>query len=274
MAELTGNAPSKSGAIFKISERVNAGNAKLSFDIFTGGGGNGGADGFAMTVIDLPNVAALETISPRHPRCLAYGVTGGCAANMIVDAFHVEIDTWHNLIPNNPTKSHQSKPHRGHPDGNLSDHKLWAAIPTIEDQQWHTVDVDISGNYVSVKLDGSSSSRAKSTASTSVAAISGLAAPQAGPTIGIASITSLLTRCLPQPLKNEERPRALFWCGRRPRSLGATQASLRSPRHPGLCPRARRSPTGREGDLDEGLVELSGVVARTKGAQIILGGVI
>jgi hypothetical protein len=30
----------------------------------------------------------------------------------------------------------------------------------------------------------------------------------------------------------------------------------------------------REGDLDEGLVELSGVVARTKGAQIILGGVI
>jgi hypothetical protein len=75
---------------------------------------------------------------------------------MIVDAFHVEIDTWHNLIPNNPIQDPTSQNHIAVTlDGNPSDHKLWAAIPTIEDQQWHTVDVDISGNYVSVKLDGS-----------------------------------------------------------------------------------------------------------------------
>jgi hypothetical protein len=152
--EMTGNEKSKKGAIFKVSEQVDAGDVTISFRIWTGEGINGGADGFAMSVVAAADKAELEAImSAANPGgCLFYGVSGACG-DLAVDAFHIEFDTWRNTgDPNtDPTPSnHVAITLDGDPDN----HVLWADAPTLEDASWHAVEIDIDGSLVRVRLDG------------------------------------------------------------------------------------------------------------------------
>ena len=153
--EMTGNSGSRHGAIYNIAQTIDPGDVQIFFDIYTGGGINGGADGFAMNVIAASNVEHLESLiaTAGNGGCLGYGVTGGCPGNLTINAFHIEIDTWNNQgdpIYDPTPSNHIAVTLDGHP----GDHKLWAAIPSIEDQQWHTVKVVISGEHVRVSLDG------------------------------------------------------------------------------------------------------------------------
>lgn len=152
--ELTGNQQSASGQIYNVAERIAPGDLNIRFDIFTGGGINSGADGFALSIINVEDVAELETViaAASNGGCLSYGVSGGCG-ELVVDAFHIEFDTWYNgeWFLNDPVQENHVAINL---DGNPGLHPLWAAIPTLEDEDWHEVTVITQGDWVTVTIDG------------------------------------------------------------------------------------------------------------------------
>ncbi|MDP6946869.1 MAG: hypothetical protein QF464_22155, partial [Myxococcota bacterium] len=144
--ELTG-LQSGAGSIYKVSETLAAADATIQFDFYTGGGVNGGADGFAMTVIDLGNVAALENYiaTAGNGGCLGYGVSETCG-DMVVEAFHVEIDTFYNT--GDPFYDPTSSNHIAVTlNGDPANHILLAANLSLEDEQWHTIEIVVSGEH-------------------------------------------------------------------------------------------------------------------------------
>lgn len=150
--EMTGNEKGKKGAIFNLGTTVNPGDVEVSFKIWTGGGVNSGADGFAMSVINVPTPADLEQViaSANSGGCLGYGVSGSCGP-LQLDAFHIEFDTWENKgDPNqDPTpNNHIAVTLNGDP----SDHLLWTAV-TLEDATWHDVHIKIAGQNITVSFD-------------------------------------------------------------------------------------------------------------------------
>ena len=73
-----------------------------------------------------------------------------------INAFHVEIDT----VYNQGNYGQVVDPVYGNHiavtlDGNPDTHYLYASVPTIEDQQWHEVTIEVTGSVVVVTLDGS-----------------------------------------------------------------------------------------------------------------------
>jgi len=152
--EITGNVKSKQGAFYDVIHSVTPGDASVRFRIATGGGINGGADGYALNFVDAKTVWDLEQILKKAGAggCLGYGVAGACGS-MKIDAFHVEFDTWQNK--GDPNKDPTSSNHVGILlNGNASDHKLHVAIPGLEDLKWHDVRVDVVGTTVKVFWDG------------------------------------------------------------------------------------------------------------------------
>lgn len=151
--EITGNTQSHAGAIYKIDRKVNAGDVEIAFRIATGGGINGGADGYAVNVIDVPDAAALRDYvqSTANGGCLGYGITPGCGGNGTVNAFHIEFDTWYNAEYSDPTQDNHVAILL---DGDPATHYLSATIPSLEDLQWRDVVVTIRGAQVIVTING------------------------------------------------------------------------------------------------------------------------
>ena len=150
--DMTGNLTSKKGAIFNTVDIVTPGDVSISFKIMTGGGINTGADGFAMSVYELPSVEELDNVvnTAWSGGCMGYGVSNNCG-DMTVVGFHVEFDTWHNENHNDPTtQNHIGVMLNGDP----STHYLSAAVPSLEDMQWHDVTIQVTGTTVVVTLDG------------------------------------------------------------------------------------------------------------------------
>ena len=151
--EMTGNSQGKHGAIYNVGEKVNPGDVELSFKIWTGDGLNSGADGFAMSVINVPTVFDLEEVIDMGASggCLGYGVSGNCGP-LTVDAFHIEFDTWKN--DGNPNFDPSAGNHIAITlDGDPSNHVFWETV-MLEDAQWHEVVVKIVGQNITVHFDG------------------------------------------------------------------------------------------------------------------------
>ena len=152
--ELTGIEKSKAGAIYNDAAYVQPGDVSLRFSIATGGGINGGADGFAMTILQANNVKEVTDYLDLAPNggCLGYGVAPPCGQSTVV-AFHVEFDTFMNN--NDPFTDPTYADHIGVLlNGNAADHKVYAEVPGLEDLQWHNVRIDVKGTTVHVFYDG------------------------------------------------------------------------------------------------------------------------
>jgi hypothetical protein len=156
--EMTGTDRDQQGAVFNLVDTVMPGDVSISFLIRTGPNVGEGADGFAMSVFDVATVAELEdlVLGAANGGGLGYGVSGDYGA-AVVDAFHVEIDTWHNVYNGN-TEFHTDPTEQNHIavtlNGDPGDHVLWAAVPDIEDMAWHEVTIDVVEDHVTVTLDG------------------------------------------------------------------------------------------------------------------------
>ncbi|MBR58250.1 MAG: hypothetical protein CMH54_09535 [Myxococcales bacterium] len=159
--EMTGLVQGQKGAIYNTVDIVQPGDVHISFRIYTGCPNSApfcGADGFAMSIWEAQNVAQLEDLidDGNTGGGLGYGVAGNYGS-VVVNAFHIEFDTWHNEY-NGTTQLHTDPTPENHVgvmlNGDPGTHHLWAEIPTIEDQQWHDVIVDVNGTNVVVKLDG------------------------------------------------------------------------------------------------------------------------
>lgn len=156
--EITGNNYNQRGAYFRTGARVNPGDVRIVFDIATGGGaslGNSGADGYALSVVDVPDVPTLEAWinSTAAGGCLGYGSVPPCASapGNPVNAFHVEFDTWYN-------GEYGDQDQRNHIavalDGNPTNPVAYLAVPNLEDLAWRTVEVRTIGQTVEVYVDG------------------------------------------------------------------------------------------------------------------------
>lgn len=150
--EITGNVQSRYGSIYKIDQRIDPGDFRMEFRIATGGGINSGADGYAVNVVNVPDVASLEAYiaSAANGGCLGYGIGGPteCGFNT-VDAFHIEFDTWQNGW--DPTSANHIAINL---DGDPGAHPLWTTVPTLENLQWRQIAVQTQGAVVTVEMDG------------------------------------------------------------------------------------------------------------------------
>lgn len=167
--ELTGNATSKGGAFYHKALHVQPGDVLIEFRFATGGGSNGGADGYALTILETNTPADVPAYLTQtgDGGCLGYGVSGACGkAN--VKAFHVEIDTWVNkgdpnddpseLAGTSNTTAGTGNHIAVHSNGDAGNALLWLPGPgkpaiQLEDLVWRTLSVRVQGEVLTIRLD-------------------------------------------------------------------------------------------------------------------------
>ena len=156
--EMTGTSQGQKGAVYNKVEAISSGAASIRFTIKTGNGMNGGADGFAFTIMNISSLTDLETwiSEARSGGGMGYGV-GGPSGTFTGEALTVEIDTWHNsyngtneLHTDPTTSSHIALTQNADP----GDHLVFFETPNVEDFQPHDLRVDIVPNAVKVSYDG------------------------------------------------------------------------------------------------------------------------
>lgn len=155
--EVTGNYQSRAGSLYKTDRKVDPGDFRLEFRIATGGGINSGADGYAVNVVNVPDVAALSDYvhSAANGGCLGYGISAACipGSTYTIDAFHVEFDTWYNGEFSDPfSGNHVEITFDGHPE--IHPQGLAASVPSLEDLQWRDIVVEAQGTQLTVTMNG------------------------------------------------------------------------------------------------------------------------
>ncbi len=153
--EITGNAQSRAGSIYKVDDRIDPGDVRVEFDIATGGGINSGADGYSVNIVDVPDVETLTAYinASSNGGCLGYGSAGLCGTYP-VRSFHIEFDTWYNNA--DPVTDPTSANHIAiTQNGDPTNHLLWVATQ-LEDNAltWKHVIVETIGERVRVNLNG------------------------------------------------------------------------------------------------------------------------
>ncbi len=160
--EMTGNQGGRKGAVYNNVDAISSGLASIEFVMATGGGINGGADGFALTIIDIADSTELDNLIDHAASGggLGYAVAPGFGRDefeWVGDAVTVEIDTWYNewldrganLL--DPTRQNHIALTR---NANPGDHIVWHAVPNVEDLMSHTVRIDLLGNSIRITYDG------------------------------------------------------------------------------------------------------------------------
>lgn len=159
--EMTGIERNQVGAVYNDSESIQSGLASIEFTLITGGGIGGGADGFALTIVELDDPSTFSNLINAANRGggLGYAI-GGLHAEpdymLEGEALTVEIDTWYNEQASgarhtDPTsQNHIAITLNGAP----GDHIAWFEVPNIEDLQPHTVRVDFVENTMRITYDG------------------------------------------------------------------------------------------------------------------------
>ncbi len=162
--EMTGNSMGQKGAIANTARPIASGDVRIRFDVSTGQcfepgpcSGGTGADGFAVSFFDTDSgaetVALLERA--RTGGGLGYGVSGEYGDDE-VDAFHIELDTWHNVY-NGTNEFHTDPTTENHIaitlDGDPGNHVVWVPLAGLEDNQWHTVEIGVNGSRVRIWFD-------------------------------------------------------------------------------------------------------------------------
>ena len=146
---------SNKGAACNIEHLLTAGDITISFSFATGPEGYSGAAGMALSIWNVADVPELDDLMEitQGGAGLGYGVSGP-SGDWIGEALHVEVDT---RVTNwgADGKDPSGEDHIAiHLDGNPADDKLYASVSEIEDMAWRDVTVTLSGEHVTVKLDG------------------------------------------------------------------------------------------------------------------------
>lgn len=163
--EMTGNIRDRRGAIVNIGTPISEGDIRIRFDISTGqcnepgpcSSSATGADGFAVSIFETGSAADTVALMEQAEGGggLGYGVSGGYG-DVTVNAFHIEFDTWYNQL--NDAEYHTDPTRENHVgitlNGDPGNHVLFAELPTLENNEWHNVDIAVVGPRVTVRFDG------------------------------------------------------------------------------------------------------------------------
>ncbi len=176
--ELT-NTYSQHAALFYLGQKIDPGDLRMTLKVSLGhcstpgycASSTDGADGFAVSIFDLPDATSLQHLIENHTTTggtLGFLLVNDASGNPppVVDAFHLEFDTYFNQLSwghshTDPTTQDHIQVHvDGNMIGDLDDSpdsvtELWAAVPELEDNEWHDVEIVISGNQLRVTWDAS-----------------------------------------------------------------------------------------------------------------------
>lgn len=157
--EMTGIEMGRAGAVYNTVEVISSGMASIQFTLTTGGGINGGADGFAFTIVEVQDADTLLALlnAANAGGGLGYAVGGSHADEdftLTGDAITVEIDTFYNSGGNRHTDPTSQNHIAITQNADPGDHLVWFPVPSIEDLQPHTVRVDILDGLMRIAFDG------------------------------------------------------------------------------------------------------------------------
>jgi hypothetical protein len=135
--ELTAPATNQSGTGFQTGSSVGAENVTIAFRFFVSGGS--GADGISVTALDTTRMTSYV------------GATGGGIGYAGLPGWSIEVDTYYNAENGDPTpEDHVSIHFDGVPTGPAA----WAALPEMEDGNWHDMEINVLAPHVTVLVDG------------------------------------------------------------------------------------------------------------------------
>ena len=135
VVELTAPVTNVAGTAFSTAAVINAQYVDIEFLFYASGGS--GADGFSLTALDANRMTGFV------------GSTGGGIGYGGMPGWSIEVDTYYNST--DPT----SEDHVAFAfDGNVNAPVIWAAIPDMEDGQWHSMHVTVSDPHILVEIDG------------------------------------------------------------------------------------------------------------------------
>jgi len=135
--ELTAPVNTQSGTAFQTAATVDAANVQVEFEFYASGGT--GADGLSVTAIDAARMTSFV------------GSTGGGIGYQGLPGWSIEVDTWYNHEHYDPTEADHLSVHI---DGNINAPVVWAALPEMEDGNWHRMAVSVVGTWMTVAIDG------------------------------------------------------------------------------------------------------------------------
>jgi hypothetical protein len=134
--ELTGPYTNQAGTAFQTVSTVDSTSIEIAFSFFVSGGS--GADGISLTALDSTRMTSFV------------GSTGGGIGYAGLPGWSVEIDTWYNAEQNDPTPDDHVSVHI---DGDANTVRAWSALPEMEDNRWHTMEVVVVGTHMTVAID-------------------------------------------------------------------------------------------------------------------------
>mgnify|MGYP000064523693 FL=1 len=126
----------ESGTAFQTAATVDASNVQVDFDFYASGGT--GADGLSVTALDSTRMTSFV------------GSAGGGIGYGGLPGWSIEVDTWYNGGADPTEEDHVSV----HIDGDTTNPVVWAALPEMEDGNWHRMSVNVSGTWMTVEIDG------------------------------------------------------------------------------------------------------------------------
>ena len=134
--QLTTPTQNQAGTAFQTSATVDADNVSIEFAFYVSGGS--GADGISLTALDTTRMTTYV------------GGAGGGIGYMGLPGWSVEVDTYFNDGADPTSADHVSV----HLDGDYYSPVAWAALPEMEDNNWHQMSVTVSGTWMTVTIDG------------------------------------------------------------------------------------------------------------------------
>lgn len=134
--ELTGPSRSQVGTAFQTATTVQSGEIDISAYFYVSGGS--GADGTTVTALDANRMTSF------------LGASGGGIGYQGLPGWTVEVDTYYNRGRDPTSEDHVSV----HIDGDVAAPVTWAALPDMEDGQWHELHVQANGTWFTVSVDG------------------------------------------------------------------------------------------------------------------------
>ncbi len=145
--ELTDTGGYRVGSAFDITTKTVGDAVTIEFQFWMGGGS--GADGFALTALDLDRATAYLGSAGG---CLGYGYDGGGCGEIkpALPGWTVEVDTYLNGGWDPTADDHLAFMF----DGDIWGVEAWSALPEMEDSAWHTMVVEVADPHVTVSIDG------------------------------------------------------------------------------------------------------------------------
>jgi hypothetical protein len=143
--ELTDTSTNVVGTAFAIDEVVSGADVNIRFNFYIGDGT--GADGISLTALDTER---MTTFLGGTGCGIGYGGDADCTAGPALPGWSIEVDTYFNDGQDPTEDDHLMLTF----DGDVDDPEVWVALPEMEDNGWHAMEVEVAAPRVTVSIDG------------------------------------------------------------------------------------------------------------------------